>query len=351
MCEIKQISEFRLAGSAVSCEPYGNGHINDTYLVRDKMGNQYILQRINRHVFKDCLGLMTNILLITEHMRRLKRKDSKQEVLTLVPCNNGDFWHVDAQGEFWRVYHYVRDSICFEQADSLPVFRESGLAFGTFINQLADFDTAKLAVTIPGFHDTPLRYAAFHQALSEDTLGRAKQVQGEIDFALAREEFASTLVELEKRGDMPTRVTHNDAKLNNVLFRKDTHTHLCVIDLDTTMPGLAVTDFGDSIRFGATTGAEDERDLSKVDFSIAHYRAYKDGFLEACGALNPCEIEHLPHGAKMMTLECGLRFLTDYLNGDTYFKISREGHNLDRCRTQFKLVGDMEKQWEAMRRS
>ncbi|MCL2828767.1 MAG: aminoglycoside phosphotransferase family protein [Oscillospiraceae bacterium] len=351
MYEVKQISEFQLPAPVVCCDPYGNGHINDTYLVEDARGNRYILQRINQNVFKDCEGVMTNIQLVTRHISRPDRHNAAQEVLTLVPCHDGMFWHVDGLGEYWRLYHFTRNSICFEQVDSLEVFRESGVAFGNFINQLADFDAAQLTETIPDFHNTPRRYAALREAVAEDAFDRAKTARREIAFALAREEFAATLINLQKSGKMPIRVTHNDAKLNNVLFCKDTRAHLYVIDLDTTMPGLAVTDFGDSIRFGAATGAEDERDLDKVNFSIEHYRAYKDGFLTACTSLTPCETEHLPHGAKMMALECGVRFLTDHLNGDTYFKIGREGHNLDRCRTQFKLVADMEKQWDAMRSS
>jgi len=348
---VRQVSEFQLPAPVVRCAPYGNGHINDTYLVEDAQGNRYALQRINPHVFQDSIGVMTNILLVTQHIRRLEHRRPDQEVLTLVPCRNGAFWHVDTDGACWRLYHFVRNSMCFEHVESLEVFRQSGVAFGNFIDQLADFDAGQLSTTIPGFHDTPRRYETFRKAAEHDVCGRAQSVRREIDFALAREDFAATLINLQENGAMPTRAVHNDAKLNNVLFHKDTGAPLCIIDLDTTMPGLAVTDFGDSIRFGATTGAEDERDLEKIHFSLDHYRAYKDGFLTACTSLNDCEKDHLPHGAKMMALECGVRFLTDYLNGDTYFKISREDHNLDRCRTQFKLVADMERQWAAMQQA
>jgi len=338
------ISKFLINGDPVHHAPYGNGHINNTYLIECSTKSRYILQKINKFVFKDPVSLMQNIVMVTGHLK----KTSKEQVLTVVPCVDGNMWHIDSNGEHWRMYDFVEGSVCKETVDSPEIFRQSGLAFGGFINLMADFDAEKLSETIVGFHDTPMRYRTFHNALEKDVLGRAKLVQPEIEFALARESFAAALINLQKSGDMPTRVTHNDSKLNNVLFCQDSLEALCVIDLDTVMPGLAVTDFGDSVRFGATTAAEDEKDLRKVNFSLPLYQAYKKGFLEACDTLNGCEIEHLPHGAKMMTLECGLRFLTDYLEGDVYFKTHRDGHNLDRCRTQFKLVEDMEKNWKEM---
>ena len=338
------INKFCINGRVISCAPYGNGHINSTFLVESDVKSRYILQKINKFVFKDPASLMQNIVMVTGHLK----KTSEKQVLTVVPCTDGSMWHVDDDGEYWRMYDFVEDSVCKETVDSPEIFRQSGLAFGGFINLMADFDANNLTETIAGFHDTPKRYRAFHEALKKDVMGRAKLVQPEIEFALAREDFAAILINLQKNGDMPTRVTHNDSKLNNVLFCKDTLKAICVIDLDTVMPGLAVTDFGDSVRFGATTAVEDERDLNKVNFSLPLYQSYKQGFLEACDSLNQCETEHLPHGAKMMTLECGLRFLTDYLEGDIYFKTHRDGHNLDRCRTQFKLVKDMEENWKGM---
>jgi Ser/Thr protein kinase RdoA (MazF antagonist) len=338
------IGKFCINGRAMNFVPYGNGHINTTYLVTCDTTSRYILQKINKFVFKNPEQLMQNIVMVTQHLK----KTANSRVLTVVSCTDGGMWHLDGNGEFWRMYDFVEESVCKETVESAEIFRESGAAFGRFINQMADFDASTLVETIPHFHDTPHRYQAFHRAVKTDAFDRAKLVQREIDFALAREDFASTLINLQKSGDMPTRVTHNDSKLNNVLFHHKSLKALCVIDLDTVMPGLVTSDFGDSIRFGATTGAEDERNLDKVNFSLPLYRAYREGFMTACDALNPCETEHLRHGAKMMTLECGLRFLTDYLNGDTYFKIHRDGHNLDRCRTQFKLVADMEKIWEEM---
>jgi hypothetical protein len=231
----------------------------------------------------------------------------------------------------------------------LDDFRGSGLAFGRFQCALADFDANVLHETIPRFHDTPNRIAALRDAVVRDALSRVKNVEREIEFVLEREAYASTLMELSRGGELPLRVTHNDTKLNNILFDIHTRAPLCVIDLDTVMPGLAVNDFGDAIRFGASTAAEDEKDLSKVNFSLPLYQVYAEGFLEACGrTLTATERVCLRDGAKMMTLECGTRFLTDYLCGDTYFRVNREGHNLDRARTQFKLVLEMENCWDKM---
>jgi Ser/Thr protein kinase RdoA (MazF antagonist) len=343
-----QAYEFQTCGEPIYCAPYGNGHINSTSLFVGSMGSQYILQRINQTVFRDPEALMRNIAAVTAHLR--KTAASVRETLTLVPTKAGDMWLVDGEGEYWRMYRFVSDSMCLDRAETPEDFRESGWAFGRFQRQLADFPAHTLTETIPRFHDTPNRYAALRAAIERDSHGRAKEVRREIDFALGREAYAHTLVNLQASGQLPLRVTHNDTKLNNVLFDSDTRRALCVIDLDTVMPGLAVNDFGDSIRFGATTAAEDEPDLNKVNFSPELYHAYAEGFLSACGeSLTDGEREHLRDGAKMMTLECGVRFLTDYLSGDSYFRVHREGHNLDRCRTQFKLVGDMEAVWETLR--
>lgn len=342
----KVIKKFLTYSEATSCVPYGGGHINSTFLVECATGHRYILQKVNTFVFTDPVGLMENIVMVTEHLQ----KSGLSHALSLVPCAAGNMWHIDECGEFWRMFNMVENSVCLEKTDSIDVFRESGLAFGGFINFMSDFDASKLRTTIPDFHNTPKRFAALRQAIAADPCGRVKDVGHEIDFALAREDFAPILVDLQQRGDIPTRVTHNDTKLSNLLFHRDSLKALCVIDLDTVMPGLAVTDFGDSIRAGAVTADEDEGNLGKVNFSLPLYRAYKEGFLAACNVLSPCEIEHLPHGAKMMALECGVRFLTDFLGGDVYFKTNpgRPRHNLDRCATQFKLVIDIEHYWEEM---
>jgi len=346
---IEQAYEFRLDGEPIFCYRYGNGHINETYLLVDAAARQYILQKINRFVFRDPKALMRNIVAVTKHQGKTTR--SHREALSLVPTRDGADFLTDKDGEVWRLYEFISDSICFEKAENPGIFRESALAFGRFQRQLTDFPAHTLTEIIPRFHDTPHRYEAFHAAVRSDALGRVKDVKREVDFALEREPFAATLVNLLEKGDLPLRVTHNDTKLNNVLFDRGTRKAICVIDLDTVMPGLAVNDFGDSIRFGATTAAEDERDLEKVSFSLPLFEAYTDGFLTACGeSLTLCEKEHLPHGAKMMTLECGVRFLADYLSGDAYFHTQRDGQNLDRCRTQFKLVKDMESNWDQMQK-
>lgn len=341
------VGRFCLDGEPLLCTRYGSGHINDTYLLVDSTGRQYILQKINRMVFRDPEALMRNILAVTTHLR--KSAASSREVLTLLPAQNGDFWLCDEQGEYWRLYAFVSDNLCLERPQSPEDFRESARAFGRFQRQLADFPAHSLTETIPHFHDTPVRYAALRQALQNDSHGRAAAVRREAEFALAREEYAATLVRLQAEGSLPLRVTHNDTKLNNVLFDRESRKALCVIDLDTVMPGLAVNDFGDSIRFGASTAPEDEPDPGKVGLSLPLFEAYVQGFLAACeSSLTKTEIDCLCDGAKMMTLECGVRFLTDYLMGDVYFRTHREDHNLVRCRTQFRLVADMESKWDTM---
>ena len=337
--------KFQTKGAALSCEPYGNGHINATYLVKTDE-EQYILQRINHHIFQDVPGLMRNVERVTAF---LAEKDlDPRHSLHLVPAKDGAAY-VEAEGEFYRMYDFVHDSICLDAPETDEDFYQSAVAFGSFQRQLADFPANELSETIPRFHDTPNRYRALRAAIEKDALGRAASCREEIEFALTREADAAVMINLLAAGELPLRVTHNDTKLNNVMLDAKTRRPLCVIDLDTVMPGLAANDFGDSIRFGANTGAEDEKDLKKISLSLARYEAFARGFLEACGmALTPKEIETLPWGAKLMTLECGVRFLTDYLEGDTYFRIHRPGHNLDRTRTQFALVADMEKKWTQM---
>ena len=340
MLQIAQ--KFCTDGIVTSCKPYGGGLINATYLA-ETCRARYILQKINKAVFKDPPRLMQNIELVTRHMQ-----SKNAQSLTLVPCADGAMWFVDDNGDVWRMFNFIEHSLSIESTASLKIMHASGTAFGDFINIFADFDATKLAVTIPDFHNTPARYKQLHDAIAADALGRVAHVSREIDFALAREDFAPLLMNLQASGDMPARVTHNDTKLGNVLFHEETGNPLCVIDLDTAMPGLAVTDFGDGIRSGAKTAAEDAFNLNNVNFSLPLYHAFRDGFLAACTTLNACEIAHLPHGAKMMTLECGVRFLTDYLNGDVYFRTNRAAQNFDRCRTQFKLVHDMEQRWDKM---
>jgi len=345
---LEQAYEFKTDSDPKSCRPYGNGHINETYLV-ETTGRKYILQKINKHVFRNAQGLMENVKAVTSYLQE-KVSDTRR-ALSLVSTKSGKDWLVDASGEYWRMYPYIVDSICLQQVENAKDFKESGAAFGEFQRMLADFPAGTLHETIPRFHDTPNRYRHFKEVLSADPHSRAGQVAREIEFALEREAYAGTLMSLLNAGDIPLRVTHNDTKLSNVLFDRDTRKAICVVDLDTVMPGLSVNDFGDSIRFGASTAPEDEVDLSRVTFSLPLFEAYAAGFLSSCGAsLTQCEREHLRDGARMMTLECGLRFLTDYIEGDVYFKTHREGHNLDRCRTQFKLVAEMEREWSQMQK-
>ncbi len=339
--------QFQLDGLPISCARYGSGHINQTYLLVTNKPHLYILQGLNSHVFKDIPGLMSNLIAVTDHLR--KQTDDPRRALRLVPLKNGQPYLTTEDGQYWRMYEFVLDSLCMDRAETKDDLYQSGVAFGQFQNQLADFPAATLSETIPHFHDTPDRYRQFHEAIAADKAGRLKDVQAEVDAYLAYEKDADALMALCRTGELPLRVTHNDTKLNNVMLDADTRTPLCVIDLDTVMPGLAANDFGDSIRFGASTAAEDEENLSKVEMSLELFEAYASGFLKACGdRLTQKEIETLPMGAKLMTLECGVRFLTDHLNGDVYFHISRPGLNLVRCRTQLKLVQDMDKKWNEM---
>jgi len=344
---IAQALAFQTDGEPISWERYGDGHINETYLIEDNTKRKYILQKINRNVFKQARQVMENVRAVTRFLHT--KVHSERESLSLLPTKKGEDWLTDDAGDVWRMYPFIADSICFSKVESLDDFRQSGIAFGNFQKQLADFDADSLYETIPRFHDTPNRYEHFKAAVANDTAHRVKDVQVDIDFILAREDYAKTLMVLQDAGKLPLRVTHNDTKLNNVLFDIQSRRPICVVDLDTVMPGLAVNDFGDAIRFGASTAKEDEADLSKVHFSLASYEAFADGFLTACGdSLTECEILHLRDGAKMMTLEVAVRFLTDYLEGDVYFKTKHAAHNLERARTQIKLVQEMEMHWDEM---
>ena len=346
---VKQAYAFDTCGVPIFCIRYGNGHINETYLLIDATARQYILQKINNRVFRNPKSVMENISAVTGHLR--KKASNSRQVLSLIPTKEGKRWLEDEDGEFWRMYPFISDSICLDRAENLQDFKESGIAFGNFQCLLSDFPADTLKETVPNFHNTPIRYDRFKEVLKNDSCNRSKTVAREIDFVLARENYANTLMALLDAGDIPLRVTHNDTKLNNVLFDRETRTALCVIDLDTVMPGIAANDFGDSIRFGASTALEDETDLSKVSLSLPLFESYTSGFLYSCGKnLTESEVLHLRDGVKMMTLECGLRFLTDYLEGDVYFRTSRDNHNLDRCRTQFKLVSEIEKYWEQMQK-
>lgn len=350
------IRQFAVEGKLLDNQPYGNGHINDTHLLTfgTEQGREkrYILQRMNQNVFRRPKQLMENVVCVTEYLRDVitaQGGDPDRETLNVIRTLDGDSFYEDENHDYWRMYLYVEGTLCLEKVENTKNFHDSGVAFGQFQRMLSDFPVEKLWETIPDFHNTPVRFRNFRKAVQEDRLGRAAGVEKEIQFVLSREKDVSVLTDLLGEGKLPLRVTHNDTKLNNVLFDRETGKVLCVIDLDTVMPGLSLYDFGDSIRFGASTGAEDERDLDKVRLDLELFEAFTRGYLEGCGgSLTEEEIAMLPMGARLMTLECGMRFLADYLEGDNYFKIHREGHNLDRARTQFKLVEDMENRWEEL---
>ena len=348
-------SHFAIEGRFLLGEPYGCGHINRTYCLYFDRGSRppmrVILQKINTDIFRDPDGLMRNIIRVTEHIRAKNAgcPDADRRTLTVIPARDGGNYYRDETGGCWRAYVFVENTVSLQQVESAEQFESLAVAFGTFQNQLADFDASLLTEPIPDFHNTVKRYEAFEAAVASDPAGRAGALEKEIAFARARKEDAGRLLKALNAGELPLRVTHNDTKLNNVLFDADSGKAVCVIDLDTVMPGLVHYDFGDSIRFGASTAAEDEKDLDKVEMDLSLFEAYTRGFLASCGeTLTAREIEYLPFSAKLMTYECGLRFLTDHLNGDTYFRIRCPGQNLDRCRTQFKLVADMEKKADAM---
>ena len=351
------IANFNFTGRLKDRRPFGSGHINDTYLLTFEIGDMgdmsAILQRMNREIFTKPVELMENIVGVTSYLREKiieNGGDPERETLNIIPAKDGKAYYVDSKGEYWRSYKFITDAKCYDQVEKPEDFYESAVAFGNFQRLLADYPADTLHETIKGFHDTRARFEVFKQAVAQDVCGRAASVDREIEFVLAHEEIARVLGEFQEKGLVPLRVTHNDTKLNNIMIDNTTRKGICVIDLDTVMPGLAVNDFGDSIRFGASTGAEDEKDLSKVSCSMELFEIYVKGFLQGCaGSLTPTEVELLPMGAKVMTYECGMRFLTDYLQGDHYFKIHREEHNLDRARTQFKLVEDMEAKWDIMK--
>lgn len=340
----KACSAFLEFDKIEEVENIPNGHINVTDRVKIN-GKNYILQRINTTIFKDPVGLMNNISSVTEFLRKKiieANGDPDRETLTLLKANDGKYYHENENG-FYRMYLYITDATCYNKAEKPGMFGESAKAFGRFQNLLAEFDATVLTESIKDFHNTPVRFQNLVNAINADKAGRVAECKEEIDFYLARKEFCSVITDRLADGRLPVRVTHNDTKLNNVMLDDATFKGICVIDLDTIMPGSMLYDFGDSIRFGASSAAEDEKDLSKVYCVPELYEEYAAGFLgEMKDSITDEEIAQLHNGAIMMTLECGMRFLTDYLEGDTYFRTHYEGQNLDRTRTQLTLVKDME---------
>ena len=351
------LAAFEWGAPLVGAVRYGHGHINVTFCVHTQPDDEpcvrYILQRMSSQAFHHPDQLMKNIIGVTEFLgEEVKRNggDRNREAMEVMRPKSGEDFFTDSKGGAWRVYPFVEDTHCYQSAETPEMFAASGRAFGCFQKLLAKYPAETLFETIPHFHDTEDRLRIFKEALEADKMGRAKDCQNEIKFVLDHAEDCSVCLKALREGVLPLRVTHNDTKLNNVLMDRKTGEGICIIDLDTTMPGLSVNDFGDSIRFGANHSAEDEKDLTKVNLDLELFDAYTEAFLEGCGgALTSAELDYLPWGAKLMTLECGIRFLTDYLVGDTYFATHREGQNLDRCRTQFKLVSDMEAHWDELK--
>ena len=349
---------FRLEGTFKSSEIINDGLINFTCVLtftqEDGTEKKYVVQKINTNVFKNVEGLMSNISGVTEFLRHKIQEnggDPSRETLHFRSTENGKRYIIDEDGAAWRCYRHVGDVYTCNKIESEKTFYNAGKAFGAFQESLADYPADELFETIPNFHNTYSRFLDFKKAVEEDKVGRRASVQKEIQFVSDREQDTHVVLDLIEKGDIPIRVTHNDTKLNNILFDEATDEGICVIDLDTIMPGSALYDFGDSIRFGANTASEDEKDLSKVSLSLPLYKAYVEGYLSAAkGSLTPAEIENLPFSGKLMTFECGMRFLTDYLNGDTYFRTTYPEHNLVRCHTQFKLVYDMEQKMAEMQK-
>ena len=332
------VAAFALQGKVTDCREIGNGHINSTFKVTTDAGMEYVLQLINKHVFKNPQKLMENVCSVTQFIR--SHSKDPRSALHFLPTHTGAFYHKDEEGEYWRLYDFV-GGFTMDQPESDEDFYQSALAFGRFQELLSDFPAETLYETIPNFHNTPDRFRQFKEAVSRDAAGRVAAVQSDIDAILELEETASALQKQLDAGALPLRVTHNDTKLNNVLLDKRTRKSLCVLDLDTVMPGLSAHDFGDSIRFGAATAVEDEPDTSKMKLDLHLFEVYTKGFLEAATSLTETEIRMLPLGAVTMTLELVVRFLGDYLDGDKYFKTAYPEHNLVRARAQFALAKDM----------
>ncbi len=344
-------SNFDFKGDFKGKKPYGSGHINDTFRL-DYTEGDYILQRINTNIFTKPHELMDNVVKVTNFLKeKIKAQggDPTRETLSVILTKNNENLYIDEEGNAWRAYDFVPNTISYDLIENAEDFKASGVAFGNFQKLLEDFPIETLNFTIENFHHTPSRFETFLEAVEQDVAGRKDGIAEEIQMILDEKDFVRTLWDHHEKGELPLKVTHNDTKLNNVLFDKETNEAICIVDLDTVMPGFSLDDFGDSIRFGASTALEDEKDLDKVTFDIDLFEVYVQGFLEgADGSLSDLEISLFPVGAKMLTLETAIRFLTDYLQGDVYFKTAYEDHNLVRAKTQLKLVSDMNAKWDKM---
>lgn len=352
----KIINVFDFQGENVSYERLFRGHINETYVVTNKIDSdiiRYIIQRVNTTIFHDPVGLMKNIKGITEFIRNTitaQGGDVQRCTLDIIPVKGGGFYYIDDEGGFWRAYSYIENSVSYDIVSDINLMYKAGVALGDFQKILAEYPADTLSETIVDFHNTVSRYTNFEKAVESNLSGRRDNVLEEIKFVRERKNICSVLIDKIREGSIPIRVTHNDTKINNILMDDKTNDVLCFIDLDTVMPGSALYDFGDSIRFAASSGAEDERDLDKIWMRIDYYKAYAQGYLSVMSKeLTREEIELIPESCILLTLECGMRFLTDYINGDVYFGIHYPEHNLDRARTQFKLVEDMENKFDEMK--
>ena len=351
------INQFKFEGRMCAYDSHLCGHINDTFIVEfeceEGKKSKYVMQRINTNIFTEPEKVMENIENVTMHIKnKLESEDGDSErgVLELIRTTDGNSFYKDSAGNYFRAFKFINGAKTYQKVENPKHMYECGTALGKFQKQLSDFPVDKLHETIKDFHNTKQRYETFLKALKDDKECRAESIRSEIDFLMSRCEEMSKLVNMIDDGLLPIRVTHNDAKFNNIMIDNITEKAVAVIDLDTVMPGLALYDFGDSIRSGATTALEDEKDLSKVNFDFEIFENYTKGYLEEFkDNLTKLEKDNLAFSAKIITMECGMRFLTDYLNGDVYFKIQREGHNLDRARNQFKLVCDMENNMDKMR--
>lgn len=343
---IRLASFFALDGEATDCKECKTGHINSTYFITTDKGSRYVLQMINKNVFKKPDEVMENIYGVTTYLKELIKNnggDPERETLTVVLANDGKTFFLDENGDTWRMYLFIKDAKTEDSAESTELFELVGEAFGKFQCQLSGYDASTLYETIPNFHNTKHRFATFLSSLEKNASGRAERCKKEIEFLCEREAKCSLIVDKIASGELPLRVTHNDTKLNNIMLDSNTGKPLAVIDLDTVMPGSLLYDFGDAIRFGASSAAEDETDLCKVFVKTDMFDAFAKGYIRGLGgSVTETEIRMLPAGAYVITLETGMRFLTDYIDGDTYFRTEYPEHNLDRARNQFKLVADME---------
>ncbi len=350
------IGGFRIHGSYLESRPYGGGHINDTFVAAYSQAGtrvRYIFQRINHHIFKNPAALMENIDRVTREAHRRMAEaeipDASRRALTVIPARNGMPYYVDNEGNTWRCYLFIEGARTYDIIRNERQAYEAAKAFGGFQDLVASLPGGRLHETIPNFHNTRSRFNRLAEVATEDPKGRLKEVAREWAFIKERESFVDVIIDLHTRAEIPERITHNDTKLNNVMIDDTTETGICVIDLDTVMPGLALYDFGDMVRTATSPAPEDEQDLSRVRMQMPMFEALVRGYLSSAGGfLNEAEKEHLAFSGKLIALETGIRFLTDHLEGDVYFKTKRAGHNLDRCRTQLKLVESIEQQEASM---